>query len=144
MNRLAAGTLATLLLLLPVAARAGEVTPPVGHLMLELNALQPADKACRVTFLATNNLGAALDKSTFELAVFGADGAISRVVSADFKGLTAGKTKVLQFDLKDLACDSIGRVLVNDVTACSGAGIAAGACLAGLETSTKAKVTFGQ
>jgi len=115
-----------------------------GHLTLDLNALQPAANACRVTFLATNGLAAPLDKATFELAVFGADGAIVRVVSADFRGLTAGKTKVLQFDLKDLVCDGISRLLVNDVTACEGPGVAPGACLAGLETTTRTKVAFGQ
>ncbi len=144
MNRFVAGALIASALLSAPAFADDAPTSAAGHLKLELNALQPADKACRVTFLATNGLTASLDKATFELAVFGADGAISRVVSADFKGLTAGKTKVLQFDLKDLGCDGIGRVLVNDVTACAGPGIAPGACLAGLETSTRTKVTFGQ
>jgi len=144
MNHFVVGAL-TAFALLPAAAFADDAPPsPTGHLKLELNALQPVDKACRVTFLATNGLAASLDKATFELAVFGTDSAISRVVSADFKGLTTGKTKVLQFDLKDLGCDGIGRVLVNDVTACGGQGIAPATCLAGLETSTRTKVTFGQ
>ena len=42
-------------------------------------------------------------------AIFGKDGGIQRMVSLDFKGLTAGKTKVLQFDLKGIACDGVSR-----------------------------------
>jgi len=96
-----------------------------------------------VTFLATNNLGAELKKSTFELAIFGKDGAINRMVLLDFKGLTAGKTKVVQFDLKDIDCTTVSRVLVNDVPACDGQGVAAGQCLAALTTTTATGVTFG-
>jgi hypothetical protein len=131
--------LAVLLLSGTLAAAA----PAPGTLDLELNALQPVEGGCRVTFLATNNLGVALSKSTLEVAIFGEDGGITRVVSLDFKGLTAGKTKVLQFDLKDLACPGVSRVLVNDVTACAGDGIDPGACLSQLKTSTRTSVAFG-
>jgi hypothetical protein len=113
------------------------------ELDLNLNALQPVDGACRVTFLATNHLGAALDKSTVELAIFGKDGAIDRMVLLDFKGLTVGKTKVVQFDLKEIDCTTVSRVLVNDVPACEGQGIATGQCLATLKTSTTTGLIFG-
>lgn len=129
-------------LIFAAAPTFAQETPPA-QLDLSLNALQSADGACRVTFLATNNLGTALDKSTFELAIFGKDGAIERMVLLDFKGLTAGKTKVVQFDLKDLDCTAVSRVLVNDVPACEGQGVVAGQCLAALKTSTGTGLTFG-
>jgi hypothetical protein len=141
MIRLLAALLACPLLVVPALAQ--DAPPAKGELLLDLNALQPATGACRVTFLATNELGAALDKATFELAIFGKDGAIVRVVALDFKGLTAGKTKVVQFDLKDIDCTTVSRVLVNDVTACAGTGIEATACLAGLKTSTGTGISFG-
>jgi hypothetical protein len=132
---------AALCSLLTAAPALAETPGP--QLQLELNALQPVDGACRVTFLATNDLSAGLDKSTFELAIFGKDGAIVRLVLLDFKGLTAGKTKVVQFDLKDIDCATVSRVLVNDVTACEGAGVEPTACLADLKTSTGTGITFG-
>lgn len=135
------GSLLTILTLAAAPALAQEAAAP--QLDLTLNALQPADEACRVTFLATNNLGAALDKSTFELAIFGKDGAIERMVLLDFKGLTAGKTKVVQFDLKAIDCAGVTRVLVNDVPACEGPGIEAGQCLAALKVSTETGIDFG-
>lgn len=126
------------LLTLPAAA---QDSPP--SLALELNALQPSDGGCRVTFLASNGLAAPIDKATFEIALFGTSGVIDRLVSLDFKGLAKGKTKVLQFELAGLQCDAVSRVLVNDVTACEGEGLAAGDCLAGLTTSTRVKAEFG-
>ncbi len=125
---------------LPVVAQETAAAP---SLALELNALQPSDAGCRVTFLATNGLAGQIDKATFEVALFGTGGGIDRLVSLDFKALAKGKTKVLQFELSGLRCDAVSRVLVNDVTACEGEGIAAGDCLANLTTSTRAKAEFG-
>lgn len=116
---------------------------PARSLALELNALQPAETGCRVTFLATNALGGQLDRAGVEVAFFTTDGAIERIVTLDFKGLSEGKTKVLQFELKNLACDGIGRLLINDITACEGGGIAATACLDGLVTTTRPDIAFG-
>ena len=129
-------------LALPVHAQevAATATP---SLALELNALQPADTGCRVTFLATNELGGVLDRAAVELALFDAGGTIVRIVTLDFKNLSQGKTKVLQFELADLACDGIGRLLVNDITACEGTGLAPTACLDGLVTTAKPSVVFG-
>lgn len=126
-------------LLVPGLAYAQEAP----SLALELNALQPSDAGCRITFLATNGLGAPLDKTTFEVALFAAEGGLDRLVSLDFQKLTPGKTKVLQFELSGLDCTSVSRVLVNDVTACEGTDIAAGACLDHLTTSSRAKPQFG-
>lgn len=114
-----------------------------GSLAIELNALKPDADSCRVTFLATNDLAAQLEKATLEIALFDASGAIDRLVSLDFKALAPGKTKVLQFALAGLACDSVSRVLINDVTACEGEGIDPGACLAGLKTTSRVTPEFG-
>ena len=132
---------ATLVLLLGLPAGAQEAAPL--SLALELNALQPTETGCKVTFLATNQLGAPLDRAAIETALFDADGAIDRIVTLDFKGLTEGKTKVLQFELANLPCDGIGRVLINDISACEGTGLAPTACLDNLKTTTKPEITFG-
>ena len=125
---------------LPVHAQEAAAQP---SLALELNALQAAETGCRVTFLATNALGGTLDRAAVELALFDAGGTIVRIVTLDFKNLSQGKTKVLQFELADLACDGIGRLLVNDITACEGTGLLPTACLDGLVTTAKPSVEFG-
>lgn len=123
-------------------ALAQEVAAP--KLLLELNAAQASEKGCRVTFLATNELGGALEKASVEMALFNGAGAIERIVTLDFKGLTEGKTKVLQFELANLDCADLGRVLINDITACEGTGLEADACLAGLVPSARPEnIVFG-
>lgn len=112
-------------------------------LLLELNALKQGESGCQVTFLATNSLGAPLDKIAYEFAFFDASGSIDRLLALDLKGLAAGKTKVLQFPLEGLTCENIGRVLINNASACEGPGVEAGACLDRLVTSTKPQIQFG-
>jgi hypothetical protein len=135
-----AATLA-LLLCSPALAQAPASAP--ASLVLELNALQPAEAGCRVTFLATNRLGGQLDRAAVELALFDTAGTIDRIVTLDFKDLSADKTKVLQFELAGLQCDGLGRLLVNDITACEGAISPPTICLDALETSTRLDVDFG-
>jgi len=126
---------------LPSAASAQAAA--AAGLTLELNALQPSETGCRVTFLATNGLDKALDRAAFEVALFNASGGIERLVTLDFKALPEGKTKVLQFDLAKIPCDGLSRVLINDVSACTGAGVEPGACLTALATTNKTAITFG-
>jgi len=124
-------------------ALAQEVQPAAG-LALELNALTPSETGCRVTFLATNKLGTELTRSAFEIALFGAGGGIERLVSLDFKAMPEGKTRVLQFDIGELGCDKVSRVLINDVVACEGTGLDPKVCLAGLSTVSRLDgVEFG-
>ena len=97
--------------------------------MLELNAAQPSDKGCRLTFVVTNNLGAELTKAAFEIALFNDTGVVDRLTVLDFNELPEGKTKVARFDLAGTDCAKISRVLVNHATECTGAGIDPKACL---------------
>lgn len=117
---------------------------PAASLALELNALTPSETGCRVTFLATNKLGTEVMRSAFEIALFGDGGGIERLVSLDFKAMPEGKTRVLQFDIGELGCDKVSRVLINDVVACEGTGLDPKVCLGGLSTVSRLDgVEFG-
>lgn len=112
-------------------------------LLLELNAAQPSDKGCRLTFVVTNNLGAELTKAAFEIALFNDAGVVDRLTVLDFNELPAGKTKVARFDLAGVDCGKVGRVLINHATECTGAGIDPKACLSQLKPTTKSTIVFG-
>lgn len=134
-------TLLTSLLVMALASPAMAQSAP--RFDIELNALTASESGCRVTFLATNRLGTELTRSALEVALFGADGAIDRLVSLEFKAMPEGKARVLQFDLAGLTCENISRVLVNDVVACEGEGLDPKACLASLNPSSRLAAGFG-
>lgn len=112
-------------------------------LAIELNALQASETGCRITFVVTNNLGSTLDLATTEIALFNTGGAIERIIKLDFKALIDGKSKVLQFNIPDLKCESVGRLLLNDITACQGDALEPAACLTQLKTTAIPDVAFG-
>jgi len=124
------------------AVMAQDMTVPVARLGVELNAAQASDAGCRITLLASNGMGVAVDGATLELALFGAGGGMDRLVSLDLKAMIPDKTKVLQFDLKGMACGDISRVLVNDVTSCTGQGLTPALCLGALDPSSRIDVVF--
>ncbi|MGR3795330.1 hypothetical protein [Vannielia litorea] len=114
-----------------------------GNFGLELNAARDVGEGCRLTYVATNNTGEGLDKASYEVAVFDQDGVVSRLLILEFGQLQADKTKVVQFDLADMPCSNISRLLVNSVSECVGTGDAAPDCMAGLTTSSRAEIQFG-
>jgi hypothetical protein len=126
----------------PVPAQSGDPAP-APSLTLELNALQPSEKGCRLTFVVNNGLGSELAKAAFEIALFDGQGVVDRLTVLDFKELPAGKTKVSRFDLAGTDCGKISRVLINHATECTGDGIEPVACIRQLKTGTKTGITFG-
>ncbi|WP_108659782.1 hypothetical protein [Acuticoccus kandeliae] len=113
------------------------------HLVLDLNALSPHEGGCRVSFVVRNQMATEIEDLSLEVAIFGDSGALDRLLRLNFGLLLDGKTRVRQFDLDGTACDGIGSVLVNDVSACSGADLTPLACLRALETRSELDVTFG-
>jgi hypothetical protein len=112
-------------------------------LSLELNAAQPSDKGCRLTFVVNNALGTDLSKAAFEIALFNEAGVVDRLTVLDFKELPTGKTKVARFDLAGADCGKLSRVLINGATECTGGGIEPSLCMHALKTSTRTDIAFG-
>jgi hypothetical protein len=106
-------------LILGAPALAQEEAAP--RLSLELNRVDSLDGACRLTFMAENGLGADLDALSLETVLIDTEGRVERLTLFDFGALPAGIPRVRQFDIPGLACDSLGRVLINGVSDCGGA-----------------------
>ncbi|MGC8525023.1 MAG: Tat pathway signal protein [Acidibrevibacterium sp.] len=130
------------------AARADAPLP------LELNKLEPltqGEAGCRVYFVVTNPDAETVGQLRLDLILFGTDGVILRRIALDLGPLAAKKTGVRLFDLQGLACDSIGRVLINDVLACHAGDKPGGnadqeraACLDRLTLSSRTKVPLAK
>jgi hypothetical protein len=104
-------------LVMLVTAAAGQTTP-MEPLRMELNALDTAEGRCRVSFVVENKAQTALDSLKLELAFFNRNGIVQRRLVTEMGPLRAAKTVVKAFPIED-ACDDVGAILVNDVTACA-------------------------
>ncbi|MEL6678180.1 MAG: hypothetical protein AAFQ51_05695 [Pseudomonadota bacterium] len=113
---------------------------------LELNnAATTAAGGCRLTYVAVNRTGQALEQTAHQVAVFDADGIVRRLLVLEFGALAENKTKIVQFDLGDQTCSDISRIVVNDVAECTGAGGEGlrDFCLEALRTQSRTDIQFG-
>ena len=122
----------TLVLGLAVAATS-VLAEERGKLSLDLNALEQIGQSCRLVFVATNAIGAAIDELSLETVLFSAAGTVDRFALFDFQALPEGKTRVRQFDLPDIRCGDIGKVLINGAASCKGRALKGIECMDQLE-----------
>ena len=128
--------------LVPVFLASGATLAQERSLAVELNAAQAVDKGCRVSFLIRNGMATEIEASVFEVAVIGKDGRVSALIRLDFGRLPKNKSRVRQFDLAGKGCDEVGRILLNDVTECSGDGLTPDVCLDALAVSARGDIAF--
>jgi hypothetical protein len=119
-----------------------EPASPNTKLVLELNTLEGTDQGCRLTFVVKNEFDTALNQLRFELALFDSNSRVSSVIVLDAGALPKNKTRVKRFNLPDLSCSDISRVLLNDITECKGEALTAAKCLSQAEISSRSDVDF--
>ena len=140
------GAVAALAMVLPVAGAIAQGTqaPPAAAagISLGLHKLEPVDGACRAYLVVQNQTDRTLESLRLDLVLFGGDGVIAKRLSVETGPVTAGKMTVRPFDVRDLQCDAIGRVLLNDVLACESKDGPVEGCLGMLETASRADAPF--
>ncbi len=123
-------------------ALAQDATPSFS---LDLNNVADTEQGgCRLTYVAANGTGQALNAVSYQVAVFDAQGIVTDLLVLEFGALIEGKTKVVQFDLGGRGCVDISRITVNEVAECTLAdGTVGDFCLTGLETASRSAIQFG-
>jgi hypothetical protein len=113
-------------------------------LTLELNKLEPVQAApgaaagCRAYLVAADPEGGPkVDALRLDLVLFGTDGVIARRIALDVGPVQPGRMQVRPFELRDLACDAIGQILVNDALICKIGGVDQTDCLDKLRTASR-------
>ncbi len=109
-----------------ILAQSTETAP--SSLFLELNEVQDVGTACRLTFLVRNETGQAIDQSIFETVVFDSSGSVVSLSLFDFRELPADRPRVRQFELPDMVCGTVGKVLINGANSCLVEGVESEIC----------------
>lgn len=144
--------LAVAAFLLPAVAQAqapGPAAPESGQVSLELNKLETVPAAagqaasCRAYLVASNpETGPKVDTIRLDLVLFGTDGVIARRIALDIGPLQPGRIQVRPFELRDLPCESIGQVLVNDTLLCKVGGAEQTDCMDRIRTVSRVAAKF--
>lgn len=128
--------------LLASLAPAAAAEPAAAPITVELNKLDTTGADCRVTMVVVNGTTSKLDSLKLELVVFDGDGIAASHLATEFGPLVAGKTVVKAFPVAGLACEKVGRVLVNGVLACGGPDGDVADCIDRLSVSSRAAATL--
>lgn len=144
LNSIIAIALLSLGLCLPGLSAAAEDPKQAGgaSLSLELNRVEAVEKVCRTTFVVRNGVGVAIKDLVVELVLFDKNKQVLKFLTVSTGALPVAKVRALRFDLKDVACDQIGQMLLNDVKRCEGKGLKPARCLAAVKLSSRAEIPF--
>jgi len=104
---------------------------------VELNRLEPSAGTCRAYVVIENATESAFSDLRYDLVIFDDSGIVARRLALETAPLPAGKTSLKVFDLADLACDRIGRILINDILECADTSGTRDDCLALLRLSSR-------
>lgn len=135
LRHLLTGALLLSTLLGPAIATSDETTSSGIH--LELNTVRDIGGACRLTFVAQNQIGKDIEQAVFETVIFDGSGGVLLLSLFDFRDLPLGIPRVRQFDVPGTACSGLGRVLINGANTCSVDGAESGACRSSLRVSSR-------
>jgi hypothetical protein len=114
-----------------------------GSIAIELNKLEPTPNACRGYFVVENRLHDTVKELRLDIFLFDRDGVILRRVGLPFADVRSQRMKIVLFDLAELNCNDIGRLVLNDVLACTSAnGAPISGCAGLVATSTRAGPKF--
>lgn len=109
---------------------------------IELNKLEAVEEACRAYVVFENTTQTAFASFKLDLVMFDPEGVINKRLAVEGGPLPAGKTSVKLFDIKDVTCADVDRVLLNDVLSCEGPEGEISDCLADIATSSRHSVVF--
>ena len=109
---------------------------------IELNKLEAQGEACRAYLVLENGSDRTFSELKLDIVVFDSDGVVGRRLAVQAAPLPAGKTSLKVFDIRELACERLGRLLLNDVMTCGDETGARNDCLALIKATARAPLSF--
>ena len=129
-------------LVIALAATLSPASAATDELHIELNRLEQRGDGCRVHLVLENKSPRAYSSYQLDLVIFSADGVIARRLALETAPLRANKTMVKEFELTDLTCKRVGRILLNDVSVCASDAGNIDDCVTATRVSSRGSVSF--
>ena len=114
-----------------------------GTIVVELNRLEPYQQGCRVYFLLENQSSTTIEEFQLDTYLFNEEGVIERWLAFSTPPLPAGRPRVSVLGLEDIPCESINRMLLNDVRVCQAeGGVELANCASVIEARNRTSASF--
>jgi hypothetical protein len=92
-----------------------------GKITLQLNKMEASDNACHAYIVVNNQSPEPLQELKVDVYLFDKQGVILQGIALQFTGVGSDKEMVVPFELPDVACEDVGRVLLNKLLTCTSA-----------------------
>jgi hypothetical protein len=107
---------------------------------IELNKLEERNGACRVYLVLENTGNITFSGFKLDLVTFDKEGIITGRLAVETAPLRALKTTVKLFDIPNLVCADMGRIIINDVIDCHDGTEQRSECITFVESSSRSTV----
>jgi hypothetical protein len=111
-----------------------------GKLTIELNSVEAQQDNCRMSFVILNGHETDINSAVFEAVLFDVDGRVDRLTLFDFGALPAGRPRVRQFVVPQLACARLGQVLINGAQSCEAESTESELCTRSLDLKSRIEI----
>lgn len=105
-------------LLFSCAASITMAAETINHLLIDLNKLEKSQQDCRISLVFENKTHFFYNTFYMDLAFFNKNGVISQRITVDAAPIRNKKITIKEFDVPQLSCNKIERVLLNSITQC--------------------------
>lgn len=140
------GVLTGLAMLAAAATAAGQTAAPgspgTGKISIELNKLEEREGSCRVYLVIENGTTADIKNIELDVFIFDRDEIITRRVGLNTRRLKPGRTYIRLFDITEVTCAAINRLVLNEVISCTAQSGEAIDCEDRLALSSRARAGF--
>ena len=109
---------------------------------IDLNKLEPREDACRAYFVVENGTENNFAEFTLDLFLFGADGVVTKRIVVDSAPLDVAKTRVRPVDFREVNCDNVSMILMNDIIKCKDGTGERQDCVSLVELSNRTAAKF--
>lgn len=130
------------LLLMTLAMAAPVARAGAPEVRVELNKLEPRERDCRAYLILENRTKQTFTSLKFDLVMFDTEAVVAKRLAVETAPLPAGKTSLKVFVISNLKCETLGRLLLNEVMTCAGAAGPIDDCQALVATAARGKVPF--
>ena len=113
-----------------------------GSVLAELNKLESSDGGCHAYLVTQNRTEFSFAALKLDIVIFDTDEIVADRLAVEAAPLPPGKTYLQVFETGGLACERIGRLLLNDVIVCADDSGTRDDCLALVVTSARGSVDF--
>lgn len=109
---------------------------------IELNKLADEESGCSAYLVFNNTSDKRYSSYQLDLFLLDGEGIIQRRLTVEAAPLRAKKTSIKVFTIPEQKCESIGRVMLNDITACKSGDAMMEDCIDSANVSSRTSAEF--